>query len=227
LNVRLAAREALIAEALALSAPSPANAPGSTPAAAGQEPPLADAPGGTAESAVAEAHATPPPAADRVSAVRSLRTRWANAPVLPRDVLGPLAQRFEAALAAVVGADPDALRGTEFDVTANVRRLQELVARAESLAGPEPARREAVSPASILATQLREALAANTIGGRADDESKVRAAEQEIRHLQAAWTQVGFVPDTQARPLAMRFQRACQRFFDHREQRRRALAGKT
>ena len=227
LNVRLAAREALIAEALALSAPPPAHAPESTPAAGDQEPELGAAPGGVAETAVAEAHTAPPPPTDRVSAVRSLRTRWANAPVLPRDVLAPLAHRFEAALAAVVGADPDALRGTEFDVTANVRRLQDLVARAESLAGPEPARRDAVSPASILATQLREALAANTIGGRADDESKVRAAEQEIRQLQAAWTHVGFVPDRQVRPLAMRFQRACQRFFDQREQRRRALAGKT
>ena len=43
----------------------------------------------------------------------------------------------------------------------------------------EPSRRDAVSPAAILATQLREALAANTIGGRAEDESKARAAEQE------------------------------------------------
>jgi hypothetical protein len=163
---------------------------------------------------------------DRVAAVRSLRARWANAPVLPRDVLAPITQRFEAALAGAVGADPDAVRGTEFDVAANLRRLQELVSRAEQLAGPEPARRDAVSPAAILATQLREALAANTIGGRADDESKVRAAEQEIRQLQTAWSQVGFVPDAQARPLALRFQRACQRFFDQREQRRRALAGK-
>ena len=83
-----------------------------------------------------------------------------------------------------------------------------------------------MSPAAILATQLREALAANTIGGRADDESKVRAAEHEIRQLQTSWAQVGFVPEAQARPLALRFQRACQRFFDQREQRRRALAGK-
>jgi hypothetical protein len=169
----------------------------------------------------------PPAPVDRVAAVRSLRARWANAPVLPRDVLAPIAQRFEAALAGAVGADPDAVRGTEFDIAANLRRLRDLVSRAEQLAGPEPARREAASPAAILATQLREALAANTIGGRADDESKVRAAEQEIRQLQTSWSHVGFVPDAQARPLAQRFQRACQRFFDQREQRRRALAGKS
>jgi hypothetical protein len=244
LNVRLAAREALIAEAVALSAPSPAHAApfagaarpveassaDSAPAEAEQasdtrDVPLVDAPSARGRGEDVDVHAAPP-AMDRVAAVRSLRTRWANAPVLPRDVLAPLAQRFEAALSAAVGADPDAVRGTEFDVTANVRRLQDLVSRAEQLAGPEPARRDAVSPASILATQLREALAANTIGGRGEDESKGRAAEQEIRQLQASWSQVGFVPDSQARPLALRFQRACQRFFDQREQRRRALAGR-
>jgi hypothetical protein len=47
-----------------------------------------------------------------------------------------------------------------------------------------------------------------------------------MRHLQASWGQVGFVPDAQARPLAQRFQRACQRFFEHRDQRRRAMAGR-
>ncbi|HEX2311620.1 MAG TPA: DUF349 domain-containing protein, partial [Vicinamibacterales bacterium] len=206
LNVRLAAREALIAEAHALAAaaePSP-------------------------QPSTDEPHAPEAPAPiDRVAAVRALRVRWAEAPILPRDVLAPLTQRFEAALVTAVGAAPDAVRGTEFDVAANVRRLEELVARAERLAGPEPARREASSPATILAAQLREALAANTIGGRPDDEAKARAAEHEMRHLQASWTQVGFVPDAQARPLAQRFQRACQRFFEHRDQRRRAMAGRS
>jgi hypothetical protein len=270
LNVRLAAREALIAEAVALGAAAPAAGAGAPQVESARVDAEAGEPSvpTTAAAAVAEADPEASPAAsvsadaeapaiapearagesqpsadpvhapaaasphaatgasDRVAAVRSLRTRWANAPVLPRDVLAPLAQRFETALTAAVGADPDAVRGTEFDVSANLRRLQELVSRAEKLAGPEPSRRDAVSPAAILATQLREALAANTIGGRADDESKVRAAEQEIRHLQTSWAQVGFVPEAQARPLALRFQRACQRFFDQREQRRRALAGR-
>ena len=247
LNVRLAAREALIAEALALSAPSaPAidaaaeretaavDADAARPAA-GEDapttmPPEPDAAAARAETLPMTATAAapgPPAPVDRVAAVRSLRVRWANAPVLPRDVLAPIAQRFEAALAGAVGADPDAVRGTEFDVAANLRRLQDLVSRAEQLAGPESARRDAATPAAILATQLREALAANTIGGRAEDESKLRAAEHEIRQLQTSWSQVGFVPDAQVRPLALRFQRACQRFFDQREHRRRALAGKS
>jgi hypothetical protein len=176
-------------------------------------------------AAVAASGDQPPAEFDAVSTVRGLRTRWAEAPALPRDVLAPLVPRFEAALAAIVGTAPEAVRGTEFDVSQNVRRLEDLVARAEKLAGPEPASREPATPATILAAQLREALAANTIGGRADDESKWRAAEHELRHLQSTWTTVGFVPEAQARPLVQRFQRACQRFFDQREQRRRALAG--
>jgi len=233
LNQRLAAREALIAEAKGLSTPAAEAArpvhgrdAGSPAGELSIESVSPDGSDGASASAAAEIPDVTPQV-DRVAAVRSLRARWAEAPVLPRDVLAPLAHRFEAALVAAVGSDPSAVRGTEFDVAANVRRLEELVTRAERLAGPESSRRDAVSPASILAAQLREALAANTIGGRGDDEAKVRAAEHEIRHLQNAWTQVGFVPDAQVRPLAQRFQRACQRFYEQRDQRRRALASRT
>jgi hypothetical protein len=159
--------------------------------------------------------------------LRELRGRWMQQPAVPRDVVAPLAARFETAIASIVAAAPDAVTGTEFDAAANQRRLEDLCARAEKLAGPSPARREAaVSPASILATQLREALAANTIGGRVDDEAKWRSAEQEVRQLQSQWTHVGFVPEPAFRDLTNRFQRACQRFFDQRDQRRRAMAGR-
>jgi hypothetical protein len=158
--------------------------------------------------------------------LRELRGRWLQQPPVPREVVAPLAARFEAAVAAIVTAAPGAVSGTEFDAAANQRRLEDLCARAEKLAGPSPARREAVSPASILATQLREALAANTIGGRVDDDSRWRSAEQEVRQLQSAWTHVGYVPEPAFRDLTSRFQRACQRFFDQRDQRRRAMAGR-
>jgi hypothetical protein len=36
---------------------------------------------------------------------------------------------------------------------------------------------------------------------------------------------VGYVPEPAFKDLTLRFQRACQRFFDQRDQRRRALAG--
>jgi hypothetical protein len=181
-----------------------------------------------AQSVGASSEGDRPDAAAVQARLRDLRARWTHVPPVPRDVAAPLAARFEAAVAAIVAAAPEAVSGTEFDAAANQRRLEDLCARAEKLAGPAPARREAaVSPASILATQLREALAANTIGGRVDDEARWRAAEQEVRQLQSAWTHVGFVPEPAFRDLTLRFQRACQRFFDQRDQRRRAMAGRS
>jgi hypothetical protein len=183
----------------------------------------------TREAVVAEAEALAAGASEEAPAepltlLRGLRARWTAAPGVPRETLTALTERFEAAVGAIAAREASRLSGSEFDIDRNVRRLQELCDRAERLAGPAAVPREAVSPASILATQLREALAANTIGGRPDDENRGRAADQEMRQLQAAWTQVGFVPESQARPLASRFQRASQRFFDQREQRRRAVA---
>ena len=89
-----------------------------------------------------------------------------------------------------------------------------------------PARRrwpENLSPAAILATQWREALAANTIGGRVDDEARWRNAAEEIKKAQTGWRRVGPVPEAVGRELDERFQRACQRFFKQRDQRRKPL----
>jgi hypothetical protein len=80
----------------------------------------------------------------------------------------------------------------------------------------------------MLAKQLREALAANTIGGRVDVESRRRHIEQEGRQLQAAWTKIGFVPEPLARPLTERFRKVLRRSLeepredDRRDGRRRA-----
>jgi hypothetical protein len=70
---------------------------------------------------------------------------------------------------------------------------------------------------------LREALAANTIGGRVDEDAKWRATAEEVKRAQAAWTKVGPVPDDVQRRLAGRFQRACRRFFEERDQRRKPV----
>jgi hypothetical protein len=180
-------------------------------------------------SAVASTDPDTPPPGDEALLVelRRLKAAWTHAPTVPREAGAALTQRFEQALTAVIAARPATVGATEFDIAANRRRLEELVGRAERLAGPIPASRENVSPAALLATQLREALAANTIGGRVDDDSKWRSAEHELRQLQSAWTEIGFVPDAELRPLATRFQRASQRFYDQREHRRRQVASRT
>ena len=61
---------------------------------------------------------------------------------------------------------------------------------------------------------LREALASNTIGGRAGEESKWRAMGEDVRQAQASWTRLGPVPGETGRQLGDRFHRATSRFFD-------------
>jgi len=78
----------------------------------------------------------------------------------------------------------------------------------------------ALSPTELLARQLRERLASNTIGGGRTaeaEESRWRAAEQTVREAQAQWMRLGPMPPEIAAPLYERFQRACRRFFDQRK----------
>ena len=74
---------------------------------------------------------------------------------------------------------------------------------------------------------LKEALAANTIGGKVDDDSRFRAANDEVRQAQASWSRIGPVPEEARRALADRFQRAIR--ADHRRAaggRRRQVGGR-
>ncbi len=95
-----------------------------------------------------------------------------------------------------------------------VKRVENLVA---SLTGPASAPDANLSPASRLAAMLKEALAANTIGGKVEDDSRWRAAAEELRQAQAAWSRLGPVPDAARRPLVDRFQRASRRISERAE----------
>lgn len=148
--------------------------------------------------------------------VRSIRMGWQQAGSVPREVLHPLATRFDAALGAVLAAAPQAFRHSELDAEGNRAQLEQLCERVEQVAGRQPAMAGA-SPVAQLADQLRERLAANTIGGRADDEAKWKNHEYEVRAAQDAWQRVGYVPEDVAAPLAARFQRAVQRFYGEKK----------
>jgi hypothetical protein len=71
-----------------------------------------------------------------------------------------------------------------------------------------------MSPTVRLAAMLKEALAANTIGGRVDEDSRTRAAAEELRQAQASWSRIGPVPEEVKRALADRFQKASRRIND-------------
>ena len=148
--------------------------------------------------------------------VRSIRTGWLQGGSVPREVLRGLSTRFDTALGAVVTAAPEAFRHSELDAEANRAQLEQLCERVEQVATRQPAMAGASSVAQ-LADQLRERLAANTIGGHVDEEAKWKSHEYDVRAAQDAWQRVGYVPESVAAPLAARFQRAVHRFYGEKK----------
>jgi hypothetical protein len=82
------------------------------------------------------------------------------------------------------------------------------------LAGRGGASDQNLSPTTRLAAMLKEALASNTIGGKVDDDSRWRAAAEDVRQAQASWSRIGPVPDEARRSLAGRFDRATRTITD-------------
>jgi hypothetical protein len=144
--------------------------------------------------------------------VRSLRSRWNQSTPVVRHGADPLSARFVDALERLLTSHPDAFRGTELDVDANRQKMEKLCARVEGFLSEGAAAPPTSSQA--LANMLREALAANTIGGRAGEESKWRGMAEDVRQAQASWNRLGPVPGDAGRQLADRFHRACSRFFE-------------
>jgi hypothetical protein len=109
--------------------------------------------------------------------------------------------------------------GSDLDPDANRKKMETIVQRiealAKSIAGPAATGDDAaISPTTRLAAMLRDALAANTIGGKVDDDTRFRAANDEVRQAQATLSRIGLVPDQVRRALADRFQRATRRIAD-------------
>ncbi len=144
--------------------------------------------------------------------VRSLRNRWNQSTPVVRQGADPLSARFMGALERLLTAYPDAFRGTELDVEANRQKMLKLCERVEGFLTDVAA--TPANSSQALAMMLREALAANTIGGRAGEETKWRAMAEDVRTAQASWNRLGPVPGEGGRQLTDRFHRACSRFFD-------------
>ena len=236
LGERVAAREAIVAELEALAAPPAAAdaasaaqvaAPpaGGDPAAAAPSSESAAHPGEGAEPSTASTQLpapSPDPPADLMATVRALRGRWQAeiaARGVDRDRAIALDERFAKAFAAVIARWPSVFGGSDLDPDANRKKMETIVTRIEtlarSLAGPASAGSDAaLSPTARMAAMLKEALAANTIGGKSDDDSRYRAAADDVRQAQAALSRVGPVPDHVRRTLADRFQRASRRIAD-------------
>jgi hypothetical protein len=207
---RVAAREAICAELESLAPPLVSQQP------AADNPDSPEAPLTSPEPAAVEA-----PADDLLPKVRSLRGRWQSelaARGVDRAQAAALDERFATAFNRVLTRWPAVFGGTDLDPDSNRKRMETLVQRMEelskSLAGPASGGDAALSPTTRLAAMLKEALAANTIGGKVDDDSRFRAATDEVRQAQANWSRIGPVPDEARRALTDRFQRAIRRISD-------------
>ena len=160
--------------------------------------------------------------AELLGKLRALRGRWQHeidARGVEREQAAQLDQRFAAAFGRVIAASPAAFAGTDLDPDANRKRMEALVHRiealAQSLASPAKGAADAsLSPTDRLAAMLKEALAANTIGGKADDDSRLRAALDEVRQAQASWARIGSVSNDVRRGLSDRFARACRQITE-------------
>ena len=180
------------------------------------------------EAAVTELETLVPPAEagdavppeDLYAKVQAARARWVQGPELPRHSLAPLADRVNAALFALVTRWPAAFSGTDLDPEQTKTKMEKLIAKVEKQLPSEAAEPvKNLSPAELLARQWREALAANTMGvgaARQAEEARQRAAEQEVRSAQAAWTRLGPLAPEERKPLQERFDRAVRKFSEIR-----------
>jgi hypothetical protein len=171
----------------------------------------------TAEGDAAPAQEAPP---DLAATVRGLRNRWQQelaARGVDREQAAALDRRYADACRHIIQRWPSAFAGTDLDPEANRKRMELIVKRMEDLAASlkGPADKPDLSPTEKLANMLKEALAANTIGGKVDAESRRRAAQEDVRQAQANWSRVGPVPDEVRRDLADRFQRAIRQIAGH------------
>lgn len=118
--------------------------------------------------------------------------------------------RVVAGLAKVVERWPSAFEGTDLDPNAALKRMEKLCVKAEALAASEPESTEPERPlsqAEQLAAKLRQALAANTFGGRTGEERGPSTVDQ-MKELQQAWQRLMIPPTESARALEERFKRA-------------------
>ena len=167
------------------------------------------------------------PPADLLGTARGFRSRWQQE-IAARGVdpehARALDQRFALAFGTVINRWPAVFGGSDMDPESNRKRMETLVGKIEALAaslsGPAAQADAAISPTTRLAAMLKEALAANTIGGKPEDDSRLRAAQDELRQAQAQLSRIGMVPDDVRRQLADRFQRAARKISERTTPRR-------
>ncbi len=155
------------------------------------------------------------PPADLAETVEAARAEWRAMEPIPRPQERSLTARFDTALGRVVDRFPGAFAGTDLDPLRHVPTLERLCERVESMIQAETSAPSADqrSPSEVLAARLREALASNTMGARADADARRREDAETVRRLQAERRALGVIPGETGHQLSERFRAACDRYF--------------
>jgi hypothetical protein len=134
---------------------------------------------------------------------------WVRAGALPPDRAAALRQRLQASCDALEAVCPEGLLDAACAAESNVGQREKLCVRLERLVASLASGTDDPS-AGDLATRLKLALAANTIGGRAatQREQALREAGETAQRLREKWQRLGPVIGRQARELARRFDQA-------------------
>ena len=155
-----------------------------------------------------ETGASPEDLAERI---RGLQQRWREAPEALQPFSRQLTAHFGQALARLVETYPDAFRGTDLDPARKLKRLEKLCERVEALQPTEALGQAGASPAEILATKWRDALASNLMGARVDEAAERRSALEEVKRARADCRRLGNIPGDKGRQLLTRFHSAYDR----------------
>ena len=143
---------------------------------------------------------------------------WTEVGTVPFEQAEPLDARLRKSCEQIVSVFPESLQGTPLDPKANRKRREKLCSRLEELVDRH-ADTAVDPPAEDLAQKLKQALAANTIGGPAPGESKKnwRTATQEVERLKTNWERLGPIIGDADRTLSDRFRKAYTHFFELRK----------
>jgi len=120
-------------------------------------------------------------------------------------------ERLQAARDRLVEAFPESFRGTELDPEANRTKREKLCERIESVAAEFESLEGTPLSTQDLARRLKEALAARTIGGASEAESRRKTLQEEAQAARSHWERLGSVVGEQGRALEKRFQAALAR----------------
>ena len=145
------------------------------------------------------------PVLELAEKVRDLQSRWRAAPDVPPPLGRTLTTRFGQAVARLVEKSPDAFRGTDLDPVRRLKRLEKLCERIDALGPAEAGGSQPASPAELLASKWRDALASNLMGARVDEAAERRSAASEVRRAQQDLRRLGNVTGDEGQQLIKRF----------------------